>query len=81
MPKLKTLSGKDVIKIAGLLGFGVVGQPGSHVKLRRVVADGTRQTLTVPDHRELDRGTLLSIYRQLLRYVPAEELRLNCFHN
>jgi len=26
------------------------------------VSDGTRQTLTIPNHRELDRGTVLGIY-------------------
>jgi hypothetical protein len=39
-----------------------------------VTSDGTRQTLTIPNHRELDRGTLLGIYRQALRYIPSEEL-------
>jgi hypothetical protein len=37
--------------------------------------DGTRQTLTIPNHRELDTGTLKAIYRQALRYVGDEELR------
>jgi predicted RNA binding protein YcfA (HicA-like mRNA interferase family) len=51
-----------------------VSQRGSHIKLRRVISDGTRQTLTIPNHRELDRGTLIGIYRQALRYIPAEDL-------
>jgi predicted RNA binding protein YcfA (HicA-like mRNA interferase family) len=49
-------------------------QRGGHIKLRRVTADGARQTLTIPNHRELDRGTLAGIYRQALRYIPVEEL-------
>jgi hypothetical protein len=43
--------------------------------LRRFLSDGTRQTLTIPNHRELDTGTLKAIYRQALRYVEAKELR------
>ena len=74
MPKPKVLSGPDVIKILLKFGFSVVAQRGSHVKLRRITTEGERQTLTVPNHRELDRGTLLGIYRQALRYLPAEEL-------
>ena len=74
MPKPKVLSGADVVKILASFGFGVASQRGSHIKLRRVSSDGARQTLTIPNHRELDRGTLVGIYRQALRYIPSEEL-------
>jgi len=75
MPKLKRLSGEEVIRTCLLLGFEQVGQRGSHVKLRRLSPDGSRQTLTIPLHTELDPGTLRAIYRQALRYVPEGELR------
>ena len=75
MPKLKRLSGSEVIKIFASLGFEQVAQRGSHVKLRRVLSDGSRQTLTIPDHTELDSGTLRAIFRQALRYIPESELR------
>ena len=75
MPKLKGLSGKEVIKILSSLGFEVASRKGSHVKLRRVLPDNSKQTLTVPDHSELDTGTLRAIYRQSLRYIPDEDLR------
>jgi predicted RNA binding protein YcfA (HicA-like mRNA interferase family) len=61
MPRPKILSGADVVRIFALFGFEVASQRGSHIKLRRLLADGTRQTLTVPNHRELDRGTALGI--------------------
>jgi len=75
MPRLKTLSGPDVVKIFSEFGFLIASQRGSHIKLRRVLPDGTRQTLTIPNHRELDTGTLRAIYRQALRYISDEELR------
>jgi predicted RNA binding protein YcfA (HicA-like mRNA interferase family) len=75
MSKLRTLSGRDVVKILGRFGFGVVSQRGSHLKLMRVLPDGTRQILTIPIHVELDRGTLRAILRQASKYVPEEELR------
>ena len=75
MPRLKTLSGPDVVRILSEFEFLVASQRGSHIKLRRVLADGIRQTLTIPNHRELDTGTLRAIYRQALRYVGDEELR------
>jgi len=80
MPKAKVLSGPDVVRILMLLGFEVVSQRGSHVKLRRV-SSGDRQTLTVPNHRELDRGTVLGIYKQALRYIPEEQLAPHFFNN
>jgi len=75
MPKLRVLSGREVIKILSKFGFEVVSQRGSHVKLRRVLPDGTKQTLTVPLHEELDRGTLKAIIKQASRYIPEEELK------
>ena len=75
MPKLKNLSGKKVIKILLSFGFEVASQKGSHVKLRRILPDNSKQTLTLPDHSELDTGTLRAIYRQALRYIPDSDLR------
>lgn len=74
MPKLKVLSGKDVVQTLERLSFKVVHQRGSHVKLSRDVG-GRRQTLTIPLHDTLDRGTLKAIYNQALRYVSNDELR------
>lgn len=74
MPKLKTLSGRDVLKIFAKFGFGVVDQEGSHVKMRRQLLTGGRQSLTVPVHDEIDKGTLKAIFRQALRYVPEADL-------
>ena len=65
MPKLKRLSGQDVIKILALFGFVVAGQKGSHVKLARSLPDGAKQTLTIPAHAELDKGTLKAALNKL----------------
>ena len=75
MPKLKTLSGGDVVKIFSLFGFEIEAQRGSHVKLRRFLPGGARQTLTIPLHDEMDKGTLKAIYRQALRYLTEDQLR------
>ena len=75
MPKLKILSGEKVIKIFLAFDFVVVAQKGSHIKLARVLSAGIRQTLTIPNHKELDRGTSRAIYRQALRYIPENELK------
>jgi predicted RNA binding protein YcfA (HicA-like mRNA interferase family) len=78
MPKLKTLSGGDLLRIFGQFGFAKISQDGSHVKLRRVM-NNRRETLTIPMHRELDRGTVHAIFRQALRYIPERDLASHFF--
>ena len=75
MPRLRRLSGAEVVNILNHFGFLVHAQRGSHVKMRRVLAGGTGQTLTVPLHDELDTGTCRAILRQASRFVPESELR------
>ena len=59
MPKLPRISGVEVIKILSkFFGFRTLRQKGSHVTLTNDLV-----FLTVPLHRELDRGTLLAILR------------------
>jgi predicted RNA binding protein YcfA (HicA-like mRNA interferase family) len=75
MPRLRVLSGPEVVRILSIFGFKVASPRGSHIKLRRIETGGGQQTLTIPNHKELDRGTLGAIYRQASRYVSESELR------
>jgi len=63
LPRFRRLSGHDVIRILETFGFAVVSQRGSHVKLRRTLPNGERQTLHVPNHDALDTGTSRAIFR------------------
>ena len=74
MPKLRSLSGQEVLKVFAKFGFEKVDQEGSHVKIRRQLLGCGRQSLTVPLHDEIDRGTLKAIFRQALRYIPESDL-------
>jgi predicted RNA binding protein YcfA (HicA-like mRNA interferase family) len=62
MPRLKRLSGFEVIDILASFGFKVHSQKGSHVKLRRIGIAG-KETLTIPNHQQLDIGTCRAIFR------------------
>lgn len=73
MPKLKKMSGQDVIKVFIALGFLIYKQKGSHVKLRRLI-NGNKETLTIPNHKELDKGTLKAIIRQATNYISSNDL-------
>jgi len=74
-PRLKRLSGPEVAGLLATLGFEVASQRGSHIKLVRTTADGVRQVLTVPIHKQLDTGTLRAIVRQASRFVDEPTLR------
>ncbi|MEE8435192.1 MAG: type II toxin-antitoxin system HicA family toxin [bacterium] len=60
MKKLPRISGKDCVKILKAAGFLLKRQEGSHMILRR---ENPFAQVVVPDHKELDRGTLRSIIR------------------
>jgi len=75
MPSLRRMSGREVLAVFQSLGFKVQSQRGSHIKLRRVGPNGEQQTLTIPNHPELDTGTVRAIIRQAARYVPINELQ------
>jgi predicted RNA binding protein YcfA (HicA-like mRNA interferase family) len=61
MNKLPRISGRICLKALNKAGFSLRRQHGSHMILRR---DEPFAQLVVPDHKELDRGTLRAIIRQ-----------------
>jgi predicted RNA binding protein YcfA (HicA-like mRNA interferase family) len=62
MSKLPVISGAVCIKVLTKMDFVIDRQRGSHVIL---VREDPRMTVCVPDHQELDRGTLRAIIRQV----------------
>lgn len=60
MSKLPVVSGAQCVKALGKVGFEVYRQRGSHIILVR--KSPPAQT-TIPNHKELDRGTLRAIIR------------------
>ena len=75
MPRLRRLSGAELVRIFRGFGFVVHSQRGTHIKLRRTRVDGTAETLTIPAHREIKLGTLHAIFAQAARYIPEADLR------
>lgn len=63
MVKLRVLSGKETCLILSANGFEEIRKRGSHVIMQKKI-EGTTITVPVPDHKELKKGTLLSIIRQ-----------------
>ena len=61
MSGLPRVSGRECMKALLKAGFVFKRQEGSHMILRRAKPFSQ---LVVPDHKELDRGTLRAIIRQ-----------------
>jgi predicted RNA binding protein YcfA (HicA-like mRNA interferase family) len=61
MSRLRQVSGPDVVRALQKVGFSVRRQHGSHIIMRR---DTPFAQTVVPNHRQIDRGTLRAILRQ-----------------
>jgi predicted RNA binding protein YcfA (HicA-like mRNA interferase family) len=69
MSKLPRISGRECAKALEKAGFVLRRQEGSHMILRR---NDPFAQVVVPDHKELDRGTLRAIIRHV--NLTTEEL-------
>ena len=70
---LRNLKAKEVIKIFYSFGFESTEQRGSHIKLRRISISG-KQTLLIPNHDPISKGTLKEIFKQAIAYIGKDEL-------
>ena len=75
MPKLPQVSGSDLVKLLQSLGYEVVRQRGSHIRLKKITAVG-EHAITIPAHKVIAKGTLSDIIGKvsLWNNTPREEL-------
>jgi predicted RNA binding protein YcfA (HicA-like mRNA interferase family) len=57
---LPVLSGREVVRVFETFGWQVVRQSSSHIIM---VKEGERVTLSIPDPREVAKGTLRNLIR------------------
>ena len=60
MPALPVLSGRKAVRAFEALGWQVARKRGSHIIM---VKEGEIATLSIPDHKEVAKGTLRSLIR------------------
>ena len=70
MPRLPSLSGKEIVKILSKIGYQKIRQRGSHIRL----SCPHKKSITVPDHKVLGPGLLRKILRDT-------ELSIKAFRN
>ncbi len=54
MPKLPQVSSSELLKAFKKIGFEVISQKGSHIKIR----DNLNRTAIIPNHKSINKGTL-----------------------
>lgn len=59
---MPVVSGRDAARAFQRIGYAIDHQTGSHIILRQEAEPHRR--LTIPDHKELGKGTLRAIIRQ-----------------
>lgn len=73
MPKLRRISGDEILSALIKEDFEILRQKGSHVRLVKNSSD-SKTYITVPLHKEIDRGTLKSIIRSLERVFSKDKI-------
>lgn len=74
-PKLPQISGQDLVRALQKLGYSVIRQKGSHIRLRKTTNVG-EHSITVPEHKTLAKGTLNDIITKvsLWNNISKDEL-------
>ncbi len=62
MPKLPILSGDQAVKCFEKLGYQMVRQHGSHIRMHHKF-DKNKKPLTIPRHKTLGKGLLRKLIR------------------
>ena len=75
MPRLPQVSGSQLVKLLKSLGYEVIRQRGSHIRLKKVTALG-EHAITIPAHKVIAKGTLGDIIGKvsLWNNISREEL-------
>lgn len=73
MSNIPQVSGKETIKALHKIGFSIVSQKGSHVKLTRII-ESHNQTVIVPMHKIIKKGTLRNGILKVIS-LSVEEFR------
>jgi len=68
---LPLVSGQEAVRVFARSGYEIDHQTGSHIILRKV--EPPHRRLTIPNHKQLAKGTLRSLIREA--GISVEEFR------
>lgn len=67
----RDVSGEELARLLGRLGYGVTRQTGSHMRLTRVAE--VEHRITIPRHGALRVGTLHSILKDIAEHLGVSK--------
>lgn len=72
---MPVVGANDLIKLLIKMGYEKIRQKGSHIRLRKITPIG-EHNLTVPNHKEIAKGTLIDILAKvsLWNATPKEKI-------
>ena len=70
--KYPIVSGKQLVNALVKIGYKIVHQKGSHIKLRKFY-DSEKHTIVITNHKKIDRGTLGSIIKKMTKFMSEKE--------
>ena len=75
MSRLPVVSGDELIRLLTHIGYEIVRQKGSHVRLRKMTDLGEHK-ITVPRHPEIAKGTMNDILSKVALWngIPKDKL-------
>ncbi len=75
MPKLPQVSGAQLVRLLQSLGYEMVRQRGSNIRLKKTTALG-EHAITVPAHKVIAKGTLSDVIGRVSLWndIPRDEL-------
>jgi predicted RNA binding protein YcfA (HicA-like mRNA interferase family) len=75
----KDLTGKELIKLLRQLGYEIVRQSGSHIRIQ--TNKNGKHSETIPNHSPLKQGTLRQILKNIAAHfeISLEELEKKLF--
>ncbi len=73
--KLPAVTGRNLIRFLQMLGYEVIRQRGSHVRLMKETPLG-KHKITIPNHDPVAKGTLSDILGKISLWcqIPKDEL-------
>ncbi len=74
MPRIRTISGKNLIKELFKIGFILERQTGSHVIIGKT-CNGRYFTTVVPLHDPVAKGTLSNIYKDVAKMCTEKDVK------
>jgi predicted RNA binding protein YcfA (HicA-like mRNA interferase family) len=75
MDQIPVISGRNLVKFFEKIGYRVVSQKGSHIKLK-LLKENLYHTIIIPNHDTVAKGTLNDILNKVSHVLNISKIEL-----